>query len=315
MQVRPRALDLLQLAETVFAEIVHGVCIARLGRVYAELPVEQRPREPQRALERERPVGEPQVQVESERRPLERSQDVHVERNRVRDDLVKKILAEFYLALPQRERIRLTVPPPELRPAGDRRIHGGRHARTLVEQRDRAAKEPLHLIAEPRPNTRYPTAITTQDPELLHEFIERSPKHQLAVLRPHRFGTHPRQEQARQRAVGQLCVTRGGHDQLIWTVGALELEPVAGVGALQTAQREQPRHEAEFGVGLARLNELVDLVETGEVVPALGVQTVLGRDHRAARHRRPRRRGARTRLVYAPRLLSFVLAAAAAEER
>ena len=35
-------------------------------------------------------------------------------------------------------------------------------------------------------------------------------------------------------------------------------------------QREQPRHEAKIGVGFARVNELVDLVETGEVVQRLG---------------------------------------------
>ena len=37
----------------------------------------------------------------------------------------------------------------------------------------------------------------------------------------------------------------------------------------RTAQREQSRHEAEIGVRLARVNELVDLVETGEVVQRL----------------------------------------------
>ena len=66
MQVRPRALDLLQLAQTVLAKVINSAPIVRLLRVHAELPVEQRPREPQLALQRERAIGEPQVEVEVE---------------------------------------------------------------------------------------------------------------------------------------------------------------------------------------------------------------------------------------------------------
>ena len=45
VQVRPRVLNRLQLAETLGTEVVHGARIVRLGRVHTELPVEQRPRE------------------------------------------------------------------------------------------------------------------------------------------------------------------------------------------------------------------------------------------------------------------------------
>ena len=55
-----------------------------------------------------------------------------------------------------------------------------------------------------------------------------------------------------------------------------------GIGAWQRTQREQPRHEPEIGVCLARANELVDLVETGEVVPRLG-STIAERFHRDTR--------------------------------
>ncbi len=100
MQVRPRVLDLLQLAQTVPAEIINGALLGGLGRIRAELPVELPPRETERAREVEGPVGEPQVQVESKRRPLEALEDVHVDRDRVADDLVKELLAKLDFALP-----------------------------------------------------------------------------------------------------------------------------------------------------------------------------------------------------------------------
>ena len=61
----------------------------------ADLPVELPPREAQRALERERPVCEPEVEVEAERRPLHRAQGVQVDRDRAADDLVKEVLAKL----------------------------------------------------------------------------------------------------------------------------------------------------------------------------------------------------------------------------
>ena len=49
-------------------------------------------------------------------------------------------------------------------------------------------------------------------------------------------------------------LTEAGREQR--AVDALVLKPVAGVGARQRTQREQPRHEAQLGVGLARGDEL-----------------------------------------------------------
>ena len=72
----------------------------RVRRVSAELPVDQRPRELQWALECERAIGEPEVQVEAEWRPLERLERAQVERDRVRDDLVEELLAKLDRAFP-----------------------------------------------------------------------------------------------------------------------------------------------------------------------------------------------------------------------
>ena len=81
--------------------------------------------------------------------------------------------------------------------------------------------------------------------------------------------THARSK-PRPGAVGQLVIPAGNHDQLVGTVDALVLKPVAGVGARQTTQREQPRHETHLGVRVARGDELVDLVELREVSASLG---------------------------------------------
>ena len=45
---------------------------------------------------------------------------------------------------------------------------------------------------------------------------------------------------------------------------------VSWIGARQAAQREQPRHEPDISLRLARADELRHLVEAGEVVPRLG---------------------------------------------
>ena len=80
--VRKAAVDFFQLADTVLAEVLHRGVLARFGRVRAELAVELFPREAQRPLERKRPVDEPEVQIETERRPFERPEGVQVERDR-----------------------------------------------------------------------------------------------------------------------------------------------------------------------------------------------------------------------------------------
>ena len=105
--------------------------------------------------------------------------------------------------------------------------------------------------------------------EFVHELIQRPPEDQLAVLRPHRFGADPRQQQTRQVAEGQFVESARRHHQGVRPVAPDVLFPVPWIGARQTAQREQPRHEAEIGVGLARFDELIDLVQCGEVMPRL----------------------------------------------
>ena len=61
LQVRPGALDFFQLPETVRAEVTEGGLVASLGRVHPKLPVELPPGEPERSLEGEHPVREPEV--------------------------------------------------------------------------------------------------------------------------------------------------------------------------------------------------------------------------------------------------------------
>ena len=63
MQVRPGVLDFFQLAQAITAERLLSD-FARLRRVRAELSVEFQPREAQRARDRERAIGEPEIQVE-----------------------------------------------------------------------------------------------------------------------------------------------------------------------------------------------------------------------------------------------------------
>ena len=46
VQLRPGNLDLLQLPQAVFAKVIGGALVSRLGRVYSELEVQARPREP-----------------------------------------------------------------------------------------------------------------------------------------------------------------------------------------------------------------------------------------------------------------------------
>ena len=91
-QARPRAVDFFQLAQTDRPEAarVEHAAGRHARRVRAELPVELPPRQAQRRLEIERPVREPEVQVEAEGRPLYRLEDVQIDRYRVRDDFVER---------------------------------------------------------------------------------------------------------------------------------------------------------------------------------------------------------------------------------
>ena len=64
VQVRPGAVDFLQLAKTGRTKVVNPAGVPRLLLVHTELPIELFPREAQRSLEGEHPVREPEVQVE-----------------------------------------------------------------------------------------------------------------------------------------------------------------------------------------------------------------------------------------------------------
>ena len=75
----------------------------------------------------------------------------------------------------------------------------------------------------------------------------------------------PRQQQTRQGAVGQFVAAASHHVERVRPVDALELVPVFGVGARQRAEREQPRHETQIRVRVARGDELRHLVELREV--------------------------------------------------
>ena len=94
----------------------------------------------------------------------------------------------------------------------------------------------------------------------MHELIEAPAEDEIAALRPHRLRADPRQEQTRQGAEGQLHArARSGHGERVRPIAPDVLKPGFWVRARQGAQGEQPRHEAEIGVRLARLDELIDL--------------------------------------------------------
>ena len=118
-QARPGAVDFLQLAESRPLKTFNRAFCTDLFRGRAELPVELLPREAQRGLYGECPVREPEVQIEAERRPLHRLEDMQVDRYRMRDDLVEKLLPELDRAVPQRGRVGLLRVPPEQRPISD----------------------------------------------------------------------------------------------------------------------------------------------------------------------------------------------------
>ena len=93
---------------------------------------------------------------------------------------------------------------------------------------------------------------------------------------PHRLSCDVGQEQAGNVAVGQLRRTRATHDERVRTVAANVLRSVAGVGARQAAQREQPRDVAELRIGFAHADELRHLIETSEVTPRPGSDGAAG---------------------------------------
>ena len=57
----------------------------------------------------------------------------------------------------------------------------------LIYERDCGAKEPVHLVAEPRSITARATAVILHA-QLAHELGKRTAQDELAALGPHRFG-------------------------------------------------------------------------------------------------------------------------------
>ena len=70
-----------------------------------------------------------------------------------------------------------------------------------IDELHAATKESPHLILESCPLPVQPPAAIVK-PDLPHELVQRAAEHQLAALRPYRFGADPRQEQTRDITVG-----------------------------------------------------------------------------------------------------------------
>ena len=71
----------------------------------------------------------------------------------------------------------------------------------------------------------------------------------------------------RKPGVGQFLVRPRDHHEFVGAVDAPVLNPVAGVGAGQGAERHHPCHEAPIRVRFAGPDKLVHLIGLGEVVP------------------------------------------------
>ena len=132
-------------------------------------------------------VGEPEVQIETQRRALEGREGVHVERHRMADDLVEELLPQIDFTLPQRGLIGLALVPPELVFVCYKRTDPRKASRFLVNHRHGATEQPLHLVAEAGMHSAA-VAVNIQGP---HELGERTTQDQLAASSPHGFGTDP----------------------------------------------------------------------------------------------------------------------------
>ncbi len=64
-------------------------------------------------------------------------------------------------------------------------------------------------------------------------------------------------------------MTHGRHGQGVGAVDALVLKLAARGGAGQGTQHHQPRHETRIGDSFTGSNQLLDLIEAGEVVASL----------------------------------------------
>ncbi len=113
---RPAKSKLGEFAEQILAEIVDNAFIGSFGGIGAKLAVEPGPGEPFWPLalrvKRKGLVGKPHVEVKTEGRAFDGSEDAHVERNGVRNDFVVQGLTENDRALPEGGLTRLVVIPP-----------------------------------------------------------------------------------------------------------------------------------------------------------------------------------------------------------
>ena len=268
VQPWPSHLDLLQLPQTVRTKSLDGAIFSRLGWIHPELAIEARPGEPQRPIQCESPICQPQIEIDTQRRALEGLQDIQVQRHRVLGDLLEELLAEFDLALPPQPLTGPALVPPEPGPAGDRRINTGRDLFIFVGQLDMRVEEPLHLVAQPRAFSPAATPDWSHA-QPAHERRERGPQNQHAALGAHRLGANPGQQQPGEIPEGQAGLTHGRHDQGVGAVDALVLKLATRVGAGQGTQHHQPRHETEIGVRFTGSNQKVHLVKAGEVVASL----------------------------------------------
>ena len=148
----------------------------------------------------------------------------------------------------------------------------------LVGQRNSGVEQPIHLS----PQASSTGTATTIESEFPHERGYRYTQDKLTALRAYRFGTDPRKEQTRDVAVRQFRAASCGHVERVRPVVPDVLKPLLWIGTRQTAQREQPRHEAQLRVSLARADDLRHLVEAREVAARLGCAFAL-RGHRGTR--------------------------------
>ena len=76
--------------------------------------VQEPPSEPQRSAEGEGPIGEPQVEIEAQRRPFECLEGGEIEWDRMAHNLVEESLTQPHLAFPQSRLIGAFWIPPEI---------------------------------------------------------------------------------------------------------------------------------------------------------------------------------------------------------
>ena len=208
VQVRPSQLDLLQLAQDFFAEVADGEFVAGLVRVQAKLTVDLTPGEPLRSTEGEGAVDQPEVEIEAQGTSFEGRKSVHVERYRVTDDLVEKVLAEADLAVPQRPLVGLALVPPELTPVGDvTRIRIG--PRVYLRRPSRRCNR---TAASFDCGAGLGLAAAVVDTEFPHEFGKRVAQDDHPALGAYRFRAEPSHQEARKVAVGELIVSARNQD-------------------------------------------------------------------------------------------------------